>query len=77
MSRIKTSDLTGDKFINFMESQGVEFVDVASIELNYNTKIGGTIAGHARQEIETKTGKRAVSQKKFMSKKDKKLLGGR
>lgn len=37
-------------------------------------KEGGTIAGHARKEIESKTGKRVVSKKKFIAKKDKKLL---
>lgn len=62
MSKIKTNDLMGDKFIEFMESQGIGFVDVT------------TIAGHARKEIESKTGKRVVSRKRFIPKRNKKLL---
>ena len=35
---------------------------------------GGTIAGHARKEIESKTGKRVVSKHKFIAINDEKLL---
>lgn len=74
MSKIKSNDLIGDEFIKFMESQGIKFIDVASIELNSSTKISGTIASHARKEIESKTGRRAVSRKRFVPKRDAKLL---
>lgn len=38
---------------------------------------GGTVAGHARKEIESKTGKRAVSRKRFVYREDKKLPGSK
>ena len=37
-------------------------------------KEGGTVAGHARQEIESKTGRKVVSQKRFRVEEDKKAL---
>jgi len=67
-NKIKPNDPLGDAFIEFMESQGVTFIDCSSSEPESND-----IASGAREKLEKRLGWSIVTKKNYLRDKNKQI----